>query len=165
MTVLDTLITDRQDIDIEQLYALRAKIMQRTATNDEWDQWNGNMRGGYNISDLNRVGEALEYLKNWLAESCGISTYNGTAKTDWQKTDVISPTQAIQYLSYVQAIKEALPGITVDTPADLINLTYVEANIIEQILAEMGKIIDRLLSSVDWAWTVGLAHNGLYAFW
>ena len=67
MSIIDTLITDRTAADTAALDALYAKARAGTITDEEWAVLNDpTHKGAYNYTDLNRVSEALEYLRNRL---------------------------------------------------------------------------------------------------
>ena len=64
MSIIDTLITDRTAADTAALEALFAKAKAGTITDEEWAVLTDpTHKGAYNYTDLNRVSEALEYLK------------------------------------------------------------------------------------------------------
>lgn len=63
--ILDTLITDRTQADVNRASALNAKGYDNM-TAAEKAEWDSNLKGSYNASDLNRVGEACDYVANRL---------------------------------------------------------------------------------------------------
>jgi len=65
MSVLDTLITDRTQTDVNEIIALRNKIVANgwdNLSNQEKSAFMLNHRGTYNSSDMNRVGNAVSYV-------------------------------------------------------------------------------------------------------
>lgn len=63
MSIIDTLITDRTQSDITRWRALHDKGWAGM-TADEKAEWSAGMKGAYNATDLNRVNEALIYLRD-----------------------------------------------------------------------------------------------------
>lgn len=129
--ILDELITDRTAADVTE----------------------GNAKGTYNTADLNRVGEAVDYVASVLNDLPGeIAEYlterlvgmdeiyrlsydqiDVATKTDWTDADIPTTAQMATYLDNVVKIKEsfALPPVL---PEAMNELTYQAANSIEQIL-------------------------------
>lgn len=71
-----TLITDRTQQDVNYVIQLIDKLVSGTATDAEEAEWNSfTLKGAYNYTDLNRVTEAMEYLKDLLV-SYGYSMPN-----------------------------------------------------------------------------------------
>lgn len=64
MSVIDTLIYDRTQANVERAAALTAKGL--AMTDKEQAEYLAGMKGAYNATDLNRVGEALLYLQEEL---------------------------------------------------------------------------------------------------
>ena len=64
MTIIDTLITDRNQDDVDRALYLSGLWVEGefTGTAEELSEWSGGLKGTYNSSDLNRVGEAMWYL-------------------------------------------------------------------------------------------------------
>lgn len=145
-----TLVTDRTAADYEHWEYLRNKgfANMTTAEREEWLA--GNMKGSYNASDLNRVGEALNYLCEKLTNASYITQQTTfTAKTDWRKTDFITKHDFGHYLNCVSVIREAMSRFdtTPRTPTDNTALSYEEANNIEQILVDVEILLKNMLAS------------------
>lgn len=149
MSIIDTLITDRNQADIANQEALEAKIKAKTATVSEVAEYYlGQSRGSYNATDLNRVGEALIYLAERLTELDYPVTVN--PKTNWIKTAVPTPAQLTTYLSLVQKIRDVLPVLpdTPQVPTDISNdMTLEESNAIEQILVDIDTLINNMIAA------------------
>ena len=64
MSVIDNLITNRTNTT--QLVTIREKIKAGTASSSEINTYLAGMISAYNDTDLNRVGQAILYLKNEL---------------------------------------------------------------------------------------------------
>lgn len=90
------------------------------------------MKGAYNYTDLNRVGEAVAYLANILNASGRSASV--TAKTNWTMADIPSRTQEAAFLSDLVLLKSSVTGDVPTVPSTLDGMTYEVANRIEQIL-------------------------------
>lgn len=139
MNVIDTLVIDRTEADVEAVKNLQRKILTEglsSLTQEEYDTWFGGMRGAYHHIVLNRVGEAVNFLRHELA---GFQiTVNVTGKTDWKPTDTPTPAQMTTYLQNLDKLKAALPLRTVETPDTMRWLTIEKMNAIERILYDLG---------------------------
>lgn len=145
MSIIDTLITDRTEGDVATAIQLAQKISSGEATDSEINQFLSVLKGVYNYTDLNRVGEAVDYLRNRLSDDAG--TYvEVSPKTDWAETDIPNQQQATQYIADIQNIRAAflLPEGTLEAPDTLTGLTYSGANAIETILYNLNETIDAL---------------------
>lgn len=147
--IIKALITDRSETDIIRWQMLRDKGYSKMtqAERTEWDA--ANMKGAYNASDLNRVGEALNYMRDRLAEASYISPYAFTAKTDWTAGNVPTAADLTFYLNCVSQIREAFSryAATPPTPIDKGSLNYVEANNIEQIIVDVSTLLNNMLDA------------------
>lgn len=142
---LDNLIFDRTQSDVDRVKQLTAALVAGTATAAERAEFLAGMKGAYNYTDLNRVGAAVNYLRNRLSDDAG--TYAEVApKTDWTETDIPNQKQATQYIADIQNIRAAflLPEGTPEAPDTLTGLTYSGANAIETILYNLNETIDAL---------------------
>ena len=166
MSIIDTLITDRTQADEEHVEELSAKGYD-AMTDAEKAEWDGEMNGAYDTSDLNRVESAVAYLAELLvllpselkeyAASKGVAfdaffdvpydaaTYALTTKTDWDELDSPTPEQMARYLENVKALRSALDYATSDLPGSMDNLTIDGANAIEKAL----KGLDAAISAFD----------------
>ena len=147
MSIIDTLITDRTQADEERVEELAAKGYD-AMTDAEKAEWDGEMKGAYDASDLNRVGLVVDYLTSRL-RSYGISVVTDP-KTDWATDDAPTISQMRKYLADVDALRSAIAVLptTPEVPTDMDGLTYTEANDIEKILID----IDRLITNMTFAW-------------
>lgn len=140
MDVIDTLVIDRTEADIEAVKSLQRKILTEglsSLTQEEYDTWFGGMRGAYHHIVLNRVGEAVNFLRDELATFQ--ITVDVTGKTDWSPTDTPTPAQMTTYLQNLDKLKAAMPPLnTVPTPDTMRWLTIEKMNAIERILYDLG---------------------------
>lgn len=109
-----------------------------------------NRTGGYyNVSDLNRVEQAFEYLQNKMNSEYGFNLAL-TIKTDWTQSDNITASNIEAYRQNVAKIRNAITvtNDTPETPASMNKLTAKEANDIEKIL----QAVEVLLDNISAAW-------------
>lgn len=146
----NTLITDRTAADVQHWEYLRNKgfLNMTDAERAEWLA--GNMKGAYNKDDLNRVGQALNYLRDRLT-AAGYMSYQTTftAKTNWTVTSIPTAEDLTYYLKCVSNIREAMSQFenTPPAPADTGALNYEEANNIEKILIDVETLINNMLAA------------------
>lgn len=147
------LITDRTASNASRLKALIAKGWA-SMTSAEKAEWLTEMKGGYNASDLNRVGEAVQYLSDTLA-GYGYPITVST-KTDWTEDDIPTVTQLTAYLSNVATLKAGFHGAgTLPSTTDF--MTVTEANQIEQLLQEIETNINNMAAAF---WYSGEIYSG-----
>lgn len=147
MSIIDTLITDRTQADVDRVLELSAKGWAGMSA-EEQAEWSAGLKGAYNAGDLNRVQEAMEYLAGAF-ESYGYAVTLQPVPT-WSVGEIPTEEQMAAYLANVTALRAVLdmPSTTPAVPADMALLTYIEANNIEQILAD----INQLLANAAAAW-------------
>lgn len=117
----------------------------------------------YTATDLNRVGSAISYVRDRLA-AAGISV-SVAPRTDWQTGDVPTASQLAQYAADIAAIRAAL-AVYASTPAappDMDALTAVEANDIEQILADVDDLITKMMLAYRHSGMMCAGQGGLIA--
>lgn len=144
-SIIDALITDRTASDVAEAISLAQKISTGNATEVEITEFLTVMKGSYNYTDMNRVGQAVAYLRDRLRDDAGTSV-EVAPKTDWANGDIPTTEQAAQYISDVKSIRAAfiLPDGTPEAPDTLTGLTYSQANAIETILYNLNTTIDAL---------------------
>lgn len=142
------LITDRTQQDVDRIRELAKKLNAGTATVEELAEWNSIvLKGSYDYSDLNRVGDAVQYLSEILKShgyDCPVSP-----KLDWLESGRGAPSDMAQYLQNVQTLRGILTLLpeTPNVPADMEKLTWQEANAIEQILVDLESTIKTMLKT------------------
>jgi hypothetical protein len=140
------MVTDRTINDVDYWRSLQKKGYA-AMTDEEKAVWNsGTMKGAYNVSDLNRVGTALNYLRESLADAGYIDRHLFVAKTDWTVTDIPTADDLSKYLTYVSRIRNATVHFpdTPLTPAGTGTLNYNNANDIEKILLASEYILENI---------------------
>ena len=145
-----TLVTDRTEADFKRWEYLRNKGFANMTDSERAEWLAGNMKGAYNISDLNRVGEALFYLQNRLKKA-GYITYQTQfhASTGWTEANIISEENLKTYLKGVSNIRNALTlyESTPPAPENTGALNIEEANNIEKILLDVETLINNMLDA------------------
>ena len=139
--VANQLVFDRTQADVD--YAL---ILERSGlyTDD-------NIKGAYNISDRNRVGEAVNYIAGALAYFGIFESRAGVLREDWDRHDIIKPRDNARVLTSLDLLKWLLPfNKTAAVPESLDILTYQKANAIESIIFDSYNVLLRLWDS--WLW-------------
>lgn len=145
--MLENMVRDRTLNDILRWQYLRDKGYN-AMTDAELAEWRAGLKGAYNITDLNRVNNALLYLRNRLVEAGYLIGIEFIPKTDWDSLDVPTTTDLTAYLKAVQIVREAIAQkvSTPPVPPDNGSLGYQAANNIEQILIDIDDIIDKMQS-------------------
>ena len=160
MSVIDTLVTDRTQSDIDYINTLKNKIMQEgigALTLQEYTDYFSSPKGCYNYTDLNRVGEACNYLYNIFLDYGYCSSDYTVLRTDWTYTDTFEKQDMLEYINSVKVLK-ALFNATQTVPSTLINLNYEQANNIEKLLIQLDDMIDSmnkifLRPNISWSYS------------
>lgn len=146
----NALVTDRTKADVETWKAFRDKGAANM-TQDEVIRWNAGLKGAYSYKDLNRVGEALGYARDILAETGYISPTAFTAKNDWKIAEIPTETDIAFYLDCVKKVREAFSfSVYPETPPAPVYggaLDYIEANDIERIIFDIDTLIEKMLAA------------------
>ena len=142
------LITDRSANDVARWRELRNKGWEKM-TAVEQSEWRTSMKGAYNSSDLNRVGAALNFVRDRLAEFGYLPAGAFTARVDWNEGEIPTAAEVTNYLSYVSTVRESFVRLptTPPVPADARRLTYREANDIEQIILDVNTLISNMIAA------------------
>ena len=182
---LPTLIYDRTQEDVNRWLYLSTKLDTEGWTGlslSEQSEWLTDLKGGYNCSDLNRVGAAVEYLggrfRNLITHLIAYRSEYGVAsdplfetpyitedvvvypKTDWQITDHVRASQAARLLTDLSTIRSLipLPKATPAVPPDMEDLTFAEANDIEKLLQIVDTEITLLTEKLEnWIYDTSLS--------
>ena len=156
MSTIDSLVTDRTQEDVDRavylnglwVYDEAAGAMSWSGTSAELAEWTDGSKGAYNAEDLNRVGDAVEYVAGrFAAYGYAVSV---SPKQDWAMGDIPREADMVKYLAEVEQLRSLISVMptTPETPGDMANLWWWEANDIEQIL----KDLDFLLGNMAAAW-------------
>ena len=139
------LITDRTAADVKRWRVLQSKGYN-AMTAEEKAEWDSGMKGAYNVTDLNRVGNAFKYLQNRLSEAGYLQGYQLIPKTDWKASDVPTVETFKKYIKSINSIRNALPMLPT-TPSqidDAGGIDFQDANNIEQILLDAEYMLNQM---------------------
>lgn len=142
------LITDRSTADVARWRELRNKgWSQMTAA--EREEWLAPMKGAYNTSDLNRVGAALNYVRERLVAHGYLYENAFAARVDWVTGEIPTRADLTKYLGYVSTIRAVFSRFPTTPPAPKNTglLNYRDANDIEQIILDVGTLLDNMVSA------------------
>lgn len=144
MSVIDDLIYDRTQADVDRVFTLKNKILAgglSSLSAEEKSEYMAGMKGAYNVSDLNRVGTAVEYIAQQFADQGYVVSVN--PKKDWVVNAVPNVSQLEEYLQNIDTLRGVITVAesTPETPANMALLNYVKANDIEQILFDVSTLL------------------------
>ena len=140
------LITDRTQADVDYAVRLSQKGWSGMTAEEKAD-WESNLKGTYNASDLNRVGNAVTYVAGRLTEAGYFVPVS--PKIDWTDSDIPKESDMQTYLEDVEILRSALTVLpeTPEVPEDMEGLTYEEANDIERIFLAVDDLITKMINS------------------
>jgi len=147
MSVIDSLITDRTQADVDRLKTLQAKSFDDMSTSEQLE-WASSLKGAYNATDMNRVGQAIKYVENQL-HAYGY-TIHTTPKTDWSRDDIPTLEQLNHILADVQTCRNklSLPSSTPSVPVSMELFNYEKANDIEKILKQVYESLMKIVEGM-----------------
>lgn len=174
MSVIDNLIYDRTQADVDRVYELKGKILVEglsSLTDAEKTEYMAGMKGAYNYTDLNRVGQAVSYIAQKMktlpqrvaAYSAARGGDNVTVvlpydpesitvspKTDWAVTDIPMQAAMETYLANLTELRGqlTLPADAPTVPTSMRNLTFSTANDIEYLLYLISAALTELEQSL-----------------
>lgn len=139
-------IFDRKEIDIEKLKEYEL-IGYQNLTLEQKEEWNSELIGALNNTDLNRIENNSEYLSD-------IFRIAGQTFKTWGKTDILTLPDEQRILENINEIKNKY--IFVHAPPEVeppLN-EYEKINILEKILYDMyhaisGEIEDVVFETSD----------------
>ena len=140
------LITDRTQFDVDLVKSLVVKGYVNLSESEK-AQWDSSLKGSYNASDLNRVGEAINYLKDLLS-SAGYYI-KGEAKVDFTEMAIPTREQLEHYLDMLGRVRKAIKVYpsTPELPTSMDALNYRSANNIEKMLLDVEELLFKLQQS------------------
>ncbi|MBO5837286.1 MAG: hypothetical protein J6Q92_05270 [Oscillospiraceae bacterium] len=149
-----------------------AEIAEVTLSTEELAEWLSGMKGAYNHTDLNRVGQAVKIISELLnAMPAELEAYRKakevyynvgflvpydpseisvSPKTDWAITDSITPKSMSAYLQNIGNLRSAFPDGCPEAPNSMAQMTITKANNIEKILQTVHNTVTGIkMSLVD----------------
>lgn len=139
------LVTDRSSSDVSQITSLNSLGFEKMSE-EQLEQYLADLKGAYNISDLNRVEDAVAYvLGRYIANGYDANTL--VIKDDWTRNDFFTSTDATRYLNNIKYLRNQIrvPEGTPEVPTDMDKFTYSEANDIERIL----EVVDQCITCIE----------------
>lgn len=155
------LITDRTSSDVTRAKQLIEKAKKiENLTSEELEEYLSGLKGCYNISDLNRVEEAVQYVSDLLNSH---NYYNVVNVKEWKPGDLLNQTELIRYLNNLDILKNAYItySTTPDTPISY--QPYGNANNIEKILLDLEQIFTYMHNYIMVAGVKVLGQTGVNA--
>lgn len=158
------------------------EIAESTLTDAEFAEWLSGLKGAYNYTDMNRVGQAVQeigtilknlpdelneyrkakevyYNEKFLVKEYDPGKVNVAPKFDWAMTDPVTPTAAAAYLKDIENLRSILPDGCPVAPFSLSQFTFQKANDIERILQTVHNsataIQNRIIAAIDKAAPLG----------
>jgi hypothetical protein len=142
-------IYDRTRGDVSQAAGMTDKINRSglgSLTAEERVLWDAGMKGAYNASDLNRVENNTQYVRDLLFLHGYVAHI--VTKTNWVKEDYPYKTELERYLGNIKMLirRYTLFPSSPRPPETMDNLMYTGANAIERILYDITQIIPLMTS-------------------
>ena len=137
------LITDRTQADVEYAKSLHEKGLSRM-TAEELAEWANGLKGWYDYRDLNRVGEAMIYIRDRL-KAVG-EVVDIEPRTDWSLSDLPTRSAITEYLNNIEKLRSVMP-VPIETPTSGLLLNYEEANDIERILESIDSLVTNIMKA------------------
>lgn len=152
------LITDRTQADVTRAQELNKKIHTAWDSMDasELAEWKAGLKGAYNYTDLNRVGQAVQEIADALiAMPTELEEYRKdkevyynekyivpydpqkvsvSPKTNWLMTDAVTAPVMAAYLKDISNLRNIFPDGCPAVPGNMAQFTFSKANDIEKIL-------------------------------
>ena len=125
---------------MDALNTLRTKILENgwaSLSTAEKNQWNAGMRGAWNYTDLNRIGQAIDYVVTYATNIGWSNVPSVTTKTDWSVTDIPTSAQLSTYIiTPLTAIRNMIevPSGTPSVPGHFGYMSVGKANNVEKII-------------------------------
>lgn len=138
MSIINELVYNRTQADVDRVYTLKNKILTgglAALSAEEKAEYLAGMKGAYNYTDFNRLGEAIAYLVERMKE-LDIHDRSIIPKVDWVMGDTPTQSQVSNLLSCLTKLraKLSLPDDAPSVPNSLDNLVYQTANEMELLL-------------------------------
>ena len=138
MSIINELVYNRTQADVDRVYTLKNKILTgglAALTAEEKAEYLTGMKGAYNYTDFNRLGEAITYLVEQM-KKLDIHDSSIVPKVDWVMGDTPTQSQVRNLLNCLTKLraKLSLPDNTPSVPNSLDKLTYQTANDMEFLL-------------------------------
>lgn len=158
MSIINELVYNRTQADVDRVYTLKNKILTgglAALSAEEKAEYLAGMKGAYNYTDFNRLGEAVAYLVERMKE-LDIHDSSIIPKVDWVMGDTPTQSQVSNLLSYLTKLraKLSLPDDAPSVPNSLDKLTYQTANDMELLLWMIDQRITQTTAAFRYSGTM-----------
>lgn len=136
--ILDELIYDRTIADVNHVLTLIKKGYDGM-TEAEKIEWNSDLKGALNASDLNRVLAAAEYVAEQMKAYGYYARFKEARPNgeEWTENDI---QDELLMRNYLHNVKQTLQfGLALNIPVTTQNLDYIGQNNIEKHLHEAAR--------------------------
>lgn len=152
MSIIDNLVTDRTADDVEYAKGQVQKVISSGIDSlppSERLEYLDGLKGAYNAKDLNRVGEAANYIYD-LCNSFGVRPKGyKRLKTNWvcaeTHCDIPTYDEMEKYISMLKLLKTSISGkvntVSESLPDNMDNFSYESANNIEKMLVKAYEVV------------------------
>lgn len=137
------LITDRTMEDVEFAKTLHTKGLSGMSA-EELTEWMNGLKGWYDYRDLNRVGEAMIYVRDRLKMVGEVVDIE--PRTNWSLSDLPTYGAITEYLNNVEKLRSVM-SVPIETPVSGLLLNYEEANDIERILESIDSLVTNIMKA------------------
>lgn len=158
MSIINELVYDRTQADVDRVFTLKNKILTEGLSSlsaEEKAEYLAGMKGAYNYTDFNRLGEAIAYLVERMKE-LDIHDSSIIPKVDWVMGDTPTQSQVSNLLSCLTKLraKLSLPDDAPSVPNSLDKLTYQTANDMELLLWMIDQRITQTTAAFRYSGTM-----------
>ena len=158
MSIINELVYNRTQADVDRVYTLKNKILTgglAALTAEEKAEYLAGMKGAYNYTDFNRLGEAIAYLVEQM-KKLDIHDSSIVPKVDWVMGDTPTQSQVRNLLSCLTKLraKLSLPDNAPSVPNSLDKLTYQTANDMELLLWMIDQRITQTTAAFHYSGTM-----------
>lgn len=144
-------IFDRTQSDVNHVIDLNQKYISGTITDDEKAEWESDLKGALNASDLNRIEGNIAELANDIGKEVLSFKASKIVTKQWSGTGLPRVSDFLRIKNNVQAIRNAwyTTRETPDTPEPPLNY-FEKINDIERILHDLYETYLATISHYDY---------------
>lgn len=158
MSIINELVYNRTQADVDRVYTLKNKILTgglAALSAEEKAEYLAGMKGAYNYTDFNRLGEAVAYLVERMKE-LDIHDSSIIPKVDWVMGDTPTQSQVSNLLSCLTKLRAKLSLLddAPSVPNSLDKLTYQTANDMELLLWMIDQRITQTTAAFRYSGTM-----------
>lgn len=144
-------IYDRTQEDVDRAIYLNQKYISGTITDEEKAEWQSDLKGALNASDLNRIEGNIAELANAIAKEVLSFKVESIVTKQWSGAGLPRVSDFLRIRTNVQALRDAwyTTGTTPDTPDPPLNY-FEKINDIERILHDLYTTYVNTIRSYDY---------------